>query len=98
MARELISTGNELAAKAAIDADVEFFGGYPITPSSEIMHVLSSAYQLEEFVFKWKMKFLEFVQLGAAMSGKRSMTASSGPGISLKAENLGVGYISEVPL
>jgi 2-oxoglutarate ferredoxin oxidoreductase subunit alpha len=43
MSRELISTGNELAALAAIDSKCEFFGGYPITPSSEIMHVLSSA-------------------------------------------------------
>ena len=40
MARELISTGNELAAKAALDSNCEFFGGYPITPSSEIMHGL----------------------------------------------------------
>ncbi|RXJ61595.1 2-oxoglutarate synthase subunit alpha, partial [Halarcobacter ebronensis] len=36
--------------------------------------------------------------LGAAMSGKRSLTATSGPGISLKAENIGLGYIAEVPL
>jgi 2-oxoglutarate ferredoxin oxidoreductase subunit alpha len=100
MARELISTGNELAAKAALDADCEFFGGYPITPSSEIMHVLSSALpargkaciQMEDEISGI------CTALGAAMSGKRAMTASSGPGISLKAENLGVGYISEVPL
>lgn len=100
MARELISTGNELAAKAALDSDVEFFGGYPITPSSEIMHVLSSALpargkaciQMEDEISGI------CTALGAAMSGKRAMTASSGPGISLKAENLGVGYISEVPL
>ncbi|MFK2823987.1 2-oxoglutarate synthase subunit alpha [Malaciobacter sp. WC5094] len=100
MARELISTGNELAAKAALDSDLEFFGGYPITPSSEIMHVLSSALpargkaciQMEDEISGI------CTALGAAMSGKRSMTASSGPGISLKAENLGVGYISEVPL
>jgi len=100
MARELISTGNELAAKAALDSDVEFFGGYPITPSSEVMHVLSSALparggaciQMEDEISGI------CTALGAAMSGKRSLTATSGPGISLKAENLGVGYISEVPL
>ena len=100
MARELISTGNELAAKAALDSDLEFFGGYPITPSSEIMHVLSSALpargkaciQMEDEISGI------CTALGAAMSGVRSMTASSGPGISLKAENLGLGYIAEVPL
>ena len=100
MAREVISTGNELAAKAALDADVEFFGGYPITPSSEIMHVLSSALPAREHAcIQMEDEIAGFcTAIGAAMSGKRSMTASSGPGISLKAENLGVGYISEIPL
>ncbi|MGB1226643.1 MAG: 2-oxoglutarate synthase subunit alpha [Poseidonibacter sp.] len=100
MARELISTGNELAAKAALDSDVQFFAGYPITPSSEVMHILSTALpargdaciQMEDEISGI------CAALGAAMSGKRSLTATSGPGISLKAENLGVGYISEVPL
>ena len=100
MAREVISTGNELAAKAAIDSDVEFFGGYPITPSSEIMHVLSSALPARGYACIQMEDEISGIctALGAAMSGKRAMTASSGPGISLKAENLGVGYISEVPL
>lgn len=100
MARELISTGNELAAKAAIDADCEFFGGYPITPSSEVMHVLSSALPARGGVSIQMEDEISGIctALGAAMSGKRALTATSGPGISLKAENLGVGYISEVPL
>lgn len=100
MARELISTGNELAAKAALDSNCEFFGGYPITPSSEIMHVLSSALPARGHACIQMEDEISGIctALGAAMSGKRSMTASSGPGISLKAENLGVGYISEVPL
>lgn len=100
MARELISTGNELAAKAALDSNCEFFGGYPITPSSEIMHVLSSALPARGHACIQMEDEIAGIctALGAAMSGKRSMTATSGPGISLKAENLGVGYISEVPL
>ena len=100
MARELITTGNELAAKAAIDSKCEFFGGYPITPSSEIMHVLSSALPARGGVSIQMEDEISGIcaALGAAMSGKRALTASSGPGISLKAENLGVGYISEVPL
>lgn len=100
MSRDLISTGNELAALAALDSDCQFFGGYPITPSSEIMHVLSSelpkvggvSIQMEDEISGI------CAALGASMSGKRSLTASSGPGISLKAENLGLGYIAEVPL
>ena len=100
MAREIISTGNELAAIAAIDAGCEFFSGYPITPSSEVMHSLSdllpknggAAIQMEDEIAG------VCAALGAAMSGKRSLTATSGPGISLKAENIGLGYIAEVPL
>lgn len=100
MARELISTGNELAAKAALDSDLEFFGGYPITPSSEVMHVLSSALPARGHACIQMEDEISGIctAIGAAMSGKRSLTATSGPGISLKAENLGVGYISEIPL
>ncbi|WP_321311566.1 2-oxoglutarate synthase subunit alpha [Halarcobacter sp.] len=100
MAREIISTGNDLAAMAAVDAGCEFFGGYPITPSSEVMHTISdllpksggAAIQMEDEIAGI------CAALGAAMSGKRSLTATSGPGISLKAENIGLGYIAEVPL
>jgi 2-oxoglutarate ferredoxin oxidoreductase subunit alpha len=98
--REVISTGNELAAIAAIDAGCKFFGGYPITPSSEIMHVLSdllpknggTCIQMEDEIAGI------CTTIGAAMSGVRSMTASSGPGISLKAENIGLAQIAEVPM
>jgi len=100
MARELISTGNDLAAIASVDAGCEFFAGYPITPSSEVMHTISdllpkqgsAAIQMEDEIAG------VCAALGAAMSGKRSLTATSGPGISLKAENIGLGYIAEVPL
>ncbi len=100
MARELIATGNELAAIAAIDAGCEFFSGYPITPSSEVMHTISdllpanggATIQMEDEIAGI------CAALGASMSGKKALTATSGPGISLKAENIGLGYIAEVPL
>ena len=98
--REVISSGNELAAMAAVDAGCMFFGGYPITPSSEIMHTISDllpkvggvAIQMEDEIGGIA------AAIGAAMSGVRSMTATSGPGISLKAENLGLAQMAEVPL
>jgi 2-oxoglutarate ferredoxin oxidoreductase subunit alpha len=100
MAREIISTGNDLAAIAAVDAGCEFFGGYPLTPSSEVMHTISdllpkaggAAIQMEDEIAG------VCCAIGAAMSGKRSLTATSGPGISLKAENIGLAFIAEVPL
>ena len=100
MARELVSTGNHLAAAAAIDAGCKFFGGYPITPSSEIAHDLS--YKLPRNGGKFIQMEDEIagicVALGASMSGVKSMTNTSGPGISLKAEQIGLAFIAEVPL
>jgi len=98
--REVISTGNELSARAAVDAGCEFFGGYPLTPSSEIMHVSSdllpknggAAIQMEDEIAGI------CCVIGASMSGKRALTATSGPGVSLKAENLGLAQMAEVPL
>jgi 2-oxoglutarate ferredoxin oxidoreductase subunit alpha len=100
MAREVISSGNNLAAKAAVDAGCKFFGGYPITPSSEIMHTLSdllpkaggAAIQMEDEIAG------VCSTIGAGMSGVRAMTATSGPGMSLKAENLGLAQMTEVPM
>jgi len=100
MAREVISTGNELASRAAVDAGARFFGGYPITPSSEVMHEAS------DLLPKVGGKFIQMedeiggisVALGASMSGVKAYTATSGPGISLKAEQIGLGFIAEIPL
>ncbi len=98
--REVISTGNDLAAEAAVDAGCMFFGGYPITPSSEVMHTISDllpavggvAIQMEDEIAGVACA------VGAGMAGVRTMTATSGPGISLKAENLGLAQMAEVPL
>jgi 2-oxoglutarate ferredoxin oxidoreductase subunit alpha len=98
--REIISTGNELSAIAAVDAGCEFFGGYPLTPSSEIMHVISdllpakggTSIQMEDEIAGI------CCVIGAAMSGVRALTATSGPGVSLKAENLGLAQMAETPL
>ncbi len=98
--REIISTGNELAAIAAVDAGCTFFGGYPLTPSSEIMHTISdllpavggTCIQMEDEIAAI------CAVIGAGMSGVRTMTGTSGPGMSLKAENLGLAQMAEVPL
>ena len=98
--REVISTGNELAALAGVDAGCRFFGGYPLTPSSEVMHEISdllpkvggTAIQMEDEIAGI------CCVIGAAMAGDRALTATSGPGVSLKAENLGLAQMAEVPL
>jgi 2-oxoglutarate ferredoxin oxidoreductase subunit alpha len=98
--REIISSGNELAALASVDAGCKFFAGYPLTPSSEVMHVISdllperggAAIQMEDEIAGVA------AAIGAGMAGVRTLTATSGPGISLKAENLGLAQMAEVPL
>ncbi len=98
--REIISSGNDLAARAAVDAGCMFFAGYPLTPSSEVMHTISdllpkiggAAIQMEDEIAGVA------AAIGAGMSGIRTLTATSGPGISLKAENLGLAQMCEVPL
>ena len=100
MAREVISTGNKLAAQAAVDCGCRFFGGYPITPSSEVAHDCSV------LMPKAGGRFIQMedeiagisVALGASMSGAKAMTATSGPGISLKSEQIGLAFIAEIPL
>ncbi|MDR1460514.1 MAG: 2-oxoglutarate synthase subunit alpha [Campylobacteraceae bacterium] len=100
MSRIIVSNGNELCAHAAMDCGCNFFGGYPITPSSEIAHEMSVLLPTKGG------KFIQMedeiggisVALGASMSGAKAMTATSGPGISLKSEQIGLSFIAEVPI
>ncbi len=99
MAREIISTGNELSAIAAMDAGCEFLVVILLLFKWNNAYTFwlttkngGACIQMEDEIAG------VCAALGAAMSGKRSLTATSGPGISLKAENIGLGYIAEVPL
>lgn len=91
--------GNEACALAAAMAGVRFFAGYPITPSTEI------AEQLSEMLPKMGGKFIQMEDeiasmaaiVGASLAGVKSMTATSGPGFSLKQENIGFASFTEVP-
>lgn len=98
--REIVSDGNELVALAAIDVGCKFYGGYPITPSSDIMHELSVKLpENDGFFIQMEDEISGIsVSLGASMSGVKSMTGSSGPGISLKVEQIGYGFMAEIPL
>lgn len=97
---QAITTGNALAAQGAIDAGCRFFGGYPITPSSEIAHEMSYLLPKHGGTFIQMEDELSgiAVALGASMGGTKAMTATSGPGISLKAENIGLAFAAEIPL
>ena len=91
--------GNEACVEAAMYADLDFFAGYPITPSTEIAELLS---------YRLPIKGGKFIQMedelssmcaiiGASLTGKKVMTATSGPGFSLKQEAIGFAVMTETP-
>jgi 2-oxoglutarate ferredoxin oxidoreductase subunit alpha len=92
-------TGNEAIARGAIEAGVRFFAGYPITPSSEIMETLmeelptfgGTVVQAEDEIAAIGMV------LGSSFGGVPSMTATSGPGLSLMTEMAGLSSMAEIP-
>jgi 2-oxoglutarate ferredoxin oxidoreductase subunit alpha len=94
-----VITGNEACAEGALAAGLRFFAGYPITPSSEIAEILSerlpeaggSFIQMEDEIAAMG------AIIGASLTGAKSMTATSGPGFSLKQENIGYAAMAEVP-
>jgi 2-oxoglutarate ferredoxin oxidoreductase subunit alpha len=98
--RKLLADGNEICAAAAIFAGCTFFSGYPITPSTEIMQ------SLDRELWKYGGTVLQAEDeiagigavLGASFAGKKAMTATSGPGMSLKTEMLGLASMAELPL
>jgi len=99
-ARKLVVDGNEMCAAAAIFAGCEFFGGYPITPSSEIMHFLArEIWQYGGSMVQAEDEIAGIgTCIGASFAGKKVLTATSGPGMSLKTEMLGLASIAELPL
>ena len=91
--------GNTACAEGALAAGCNFFGGYPITPSTEIA---------EHMAVKLPKKGGVFIQMedeiasmasiiGASWTGARAMTATSGPGFSLMMENIGFAAMTETP-
>ncbi len=91
--------GNEACAQAAIAAGCRFFAGYPITPSSEIAEVLSRLLpQVGGRFIQMEDEIAGMAAIiGASLTGVKSMTATSGPGFSLKQENIGFASLTEVP-
>lgn len=91
--------GNEACVEGAIAAGMKFYAGYPITPSTEIAEL--SAAKLPRVGGKFIQMEDEIASIsaiiGASLTGKKSMTATSGPGFSLKQEGIGYAIISEVP-
>ena len=91
--------GDHACAEGAIAAGCRFFGGYPITPSTEIAERLARRLPEVDGVFIQMEDELGSMAaiIGASAAGLRSMTATSGPGLSLMMENLGLAVMMEIP-
>lgn len=97
--KKLVLSGNQALALGAIQAGMRFYAGYPITPATDIMELLArelprfngTVVQAEDEIAAIGMV------LGAAFTGVKAMTASSGPGIDLMTEFLGLAGMAEVP-
>jgi len=92
--------GNEACVEGALAAGMRLFAGYPITPSTEIAEV--SSVRLPSLGGKFIQMEDEIASIacaiGASVAGVKAMTATSGPGFSLKQENLGYACLAEIPL
>ncbi len=97
--REVVD-GNEMCARAALFAGCKFFGGYPITPATEIMqHLQRDIWKHQGVLLQAEDEIAGIgAAIGASFAGKKAMTATSGPGLSLKAEMLGLASAAELPL
>ena len=100
MSKARLMQGNEACVEGALAAGVRFFGGYPITPSTEVAEGMAKLLptvggkfvQMEDEIASMG------VVLGASLAGKKAVTASSGPGISLKQELIGYAAAAEIPV
>ncbi|MHC4876216.1 MAG: 2-oxoacid:acceptor oxidoreductase subunit alpha [Planctomycetota bacterium] len=97
-------TGNEATALGLVTGATRagrslFYAGYPITPASDVLHELSTLKNFGVKTFQAEDEIAAMcAAVGAAYAGELSVTASSGPGICLKGEAMGLGMITELPM
>jgi 2-oxoglutarate ferredoxin oxidoreductase subunit alpha len=97
--RTLFLLGDEAAAYGALYAGCDFFGGYPITPASEIAEVMSRELpRVDGYYVQMEDELASLsAVIGAVWTGAKGMTATSGPGFSLMQENIGYAIMTETP-
>lgn len=98
--KAVIMQGNEACVHGAIYAGMRFYSGYPITPSTEIAELSAELLPGVGGTFIQMEDEIAGIAaaIGASIAGKKAMTATSGPGFTLKQENLGYAVMAEIPL
>lgn len=97
---KVFCSGNIAIALGALAAGVDFYAGYPITPSSDIMEYMAQELPKRGGVFIQAEDEISaiFMLIGASWGGAKAMTATSGPGFSLMQEGIGIAVMTETPL
>lgn len=100
MSEKLLMKGNEVIAEAALRAGCRHYFGYPITPQTEVAHYMAKKMEQIGGVFVQAESEVAAINMvyGAASTGKRVMTSSSSPGISLKQEGISYSACAELPM
>ncbi len=97
--RWVLMQGNEAVAKAAIEVGLNFFAGYPITPSTEIAEILAQELPLAGGSYVQMEDEIASIcaVIGASLAGAKALIATSGPGFSLMQEGIGFAKMTETP-
>lgn len=93
-------TGNQMIGYGALAAGLKFYAGYPITPATDVMEFIAKdlpAFDGEVVQAEDEIAAIGMV-VGASYAGKKAMTASSGPGISLMVETINLAAQAEIPI
>ncbi len=96
---KILVSGNAAIAKGALDARLELYFGYPITPATPIMEIMAKTLPSNGGTFQLMEDEIASIGavIGASYAGKRAMTATSGPGLALMTEMISFGVMAEVP-
>lgn len=98
--KKMLITGNYASAYGALSSGCTFFSGYPITPSSEVLEWASHEFPKFNGVFIQAEDEISAIGIatGASYAGQKTFTSTSGPGVSLMSETIGLATIAEIPL
>lgn len=97
---KLVVTGSQAIGDGAIAAGLNFFAGYPMTPSSPVLHYLSAKQEKNNFLVKQTEDEISAINMaiGASYAGAKSMTGTSGGGFALMQEGISLAGMVETPL
>jgi 2-oxoglutarate ferredoxin oxidoreductase subunit alpha len=98
--KQIMIKGNDAVSLGAMAAGLDFYAGYPISPATTILLYMERNLVGENRLAYQVSSEIESITalIGAGYAGKRAMTATAGPGVSLMSEGLGLAWIAEIPL